>query len=69
MESEHEQVGEDFEQIRALTANYHLPPDACRSYTVLFNKLEEYENDLHRHVHLENNILFPRAIEAEKDLS
>lgn len=69
MESEHEQVGEDFEQIRALTANYQLPADACRSYTVLFNKLEEYENDLHRHVHLENNILFPRAIEVERELS
>jgi regulator of cell morphogenesis and NO signaling len=69
MESEHEQAGEDFEQIRALTANYQLPADACRSYIVLFNKLEEYENDLHRHVHLENNILFPRAIEVEKELS
>ena len=69
MESEHEQVGEDFEQIRALTADYQLPSDACRSYTVLFSKLEEYENDLHRHVHLENNILFLRAIKAEKELS
>ncbi|MBS1528264.1 MAG: iron-sulfur cluster repair di-iron protein [Bacteroidetes bacterium] len=69
MESEHEQAGEDFEEIRALTANYQLPPDACRSYTILFKKLEEYENDLNRHVHLENNILFPKAIQMEKDLS
>ncbi|HVS90859.1 MAG TPA: iron-sulfur cluster repair di-iron protein [Mucilaginibacter sp.] len=69
MESEHEQAGEDFEEIRALTANYQLPADACRSYTILFKKLEEYENDLHRHVHLENNILFPKAIQVEKELS
>jgi regulator of cell morphogenesis and NO signaling len=68
MESEHEQAGEDFEEIRLLTANYELPLDACRSYTILFKKLEEYENDLNRHVHLENNILFPKAIEVEKEL-
>ena len=69
MESEHEQAGEGFDEIRTLTANYQLPPDACRSHTILFKKLEEYEDDLHRHVHLENNILFPRAIETEKDLA
>lgn len=68
MESEHAQAGEDFEEIRALTADYRLPVDACRSYTILFKKLEEYENDLNRHVHLENNILFPRAIQLEKEL-
>lgn len=69
MEIEHEQAGNDFEEIRTLTANYQLPADACRSYTVLFKKLEEYENDLNRHVHLENNILFPRAIQVEKELA
>jgi regulator of cell morphogenesis and NO signaling len=69
MELEHEQAGEDFEAIRNLTANYTLPADACSSYTILFKKLQEYENDLNRHVHLENNILFPKAIKAEKDLS
>jgi regulator of cell morphogenesis and NO signaling len=69
MESEHEQVGGDFETIRGLTTNYQLPLDACTSYTILFKKLEEYENDLHRHVHLENNILFPKAIQIEKELS
>ncbi|MGN6394459.1 MAG: iron-sulfur cluster repair di-iron protein [Mucilaginibacter sp.] len=67
MESEHEQAGEDFAEIRRLTSNYLLPVDACRSYTVLFKKLEEYENDLYRHVHLENNILFPKAIQIEKE--
>lgn len=69
MESEHEQVGGDFEIIRELTNNYQLPVDACSSYTILFKKLEEYENDLHRHVHLESNILFPKAIQLEKELS
>lgn len=66
MEVEHEQAGEDMEAIRRLTQNYTLPPDACSSYTVLYKKLEEFENDLFNHVHLENNILFPKAIELEK---
>lgn len=69
MDSEHEQVGGDFETIRELTSNYQLPVDACTSYTILFKKLEEYENDLHRHVHLESNILFPKAIQLEKEMS
>lgn len=69
MESEHEQVGGDFASIRELTENYQLPVDTCNSYTILFKKLEEYENDLHRHVHLENNILFPRSIQLEKELA
>lgn len=69
MESEHEQAGEDFDEIRSLTSGYRLPQDACRSYTVLFKKLEEFEDDLHQHVHLENNILFPRAIAAEQALA
>lgn len=69
MDAEHEQVGGDFETIRSLTSNYELPADACSSYTILFKKLEEYENDLHRHVHLESNILFPKAIQLEKELA
>ena len=69
MDSEHEQVGGDFETIRELTSRYQLPADACTSYTILFKKLDEYESDLHRHVHLESNILFPKAIQLEKELS
>lgn len=69
MESEHEQAGEEMEIIRQLTSGYQLPSDACNSYTILYKKLEEYENDLHEHVHLENNILFPKAIELERELS
>lgn len=68
MEVEHEQAGEDMASIRALTKEYKLPLDACTSYTILFKKLQEFENDLFNHVHLENNILFPKAIALEKEL-
>jgi regulator of cell morphogenesis and NO signaling len=68
MEMEHESAGEDLEQIRELSSNYALPKDACGSYTLLFKMLEEFESDLHIHIHLENNILFPKALEIEKIL-
>jgi regulator of cell morphogenesis and NO signaling len=68
MESEHEQVGESLQTIRDLTNNFTLPEDACNSYTILYKKLAEYENDLHKHVHLENNLLFPKAILTEEKL-
>jgi regulator of cell morphogenesis and NO signaling len=66
METEHEMVGKNLEEIRMLTNNYTLPADACASYSLLFRMLEEFENDLHLHIHLENNILFPKALEIEK---
>ncbi len=66
MELEHETVGSALAEIRRLTNDYVLPGDACASYTLLFSMLEEFENDLHLHVHLENNILFPKALEMEK---
>ena len=66
MEAEHEHAGESFQTIRELTNNFTLPADACNSYAVLYKKLDEFENDLHRHVHLENNVLFPKAIAAEQ---
>lgn len=69
MEVEHEQAGEDLAEIREVTNNYTLPVDACTSYTILYKKLQEFENDLFTHVHLENNILFPKAIQLEKDLT
>lgn len=62
MEKEHEVAGEDLSFFRKLTNNYTLPEDACNSYQYLFAKLQEFENDLHEHVHLENNILFPKAL-------
>jgi regulator of cell morphogenesis and NO signaling len=66
MEMEHELVGGNMDEIRKITNNYHLPEDACASYSFLFKTLDEFENDLHVHVHLENNILFPKALDLEK---
>ena len=68
MEHEHQIVGNKLDQIRTLSKNYSLPEDACASYSYLFKTLDEFENDLHIHVHLENNILFPKALEIEKQL-
>ncbi len=68
MESEHEQAGEDMLAIRKATNGFALPPDACNSYQVLYKKLAEFENDLFNHVHLENNILFPKSIALEKEI-
>lgn len=68
MEIEHESAGKNLEEIRQLTNNYLLPQDACASYGLLYKILEEFEEDLHLHIHLENNILFPKALEIEKQL-
>lgn len=68
MESEHEQAGEAIVAIRELTSDYKLPDGACTSYSLLYKKLEEFESDLFNHVHLENNILFPKAIALEKEV-
>jgi len=68
MEMEHEMVGKNLEEIRELTNNYTLPADACASYSLLYNMLNEFEADLHLHIHLENNILFPKALEKEIQL-
>jgi regulator of cell morphogenesis and NO signaling len=66
MENDHDIVGDLADEIRILSHNYTLPENACNSYTLLYKKLEEFENDLHMHIHLENNILFPKAVEMEK---
>jgi regulator of cell morphogenesis and NO signaling len=68
MEMEHEQVGSALEEVRNLTGDYSLPEGACTSYRVLYQMLEEFEQDLHLHVHLENNILFPKAEALELEL-
>jgi regulator of cell morphogenesis and NO signaling len=62
---EHETAGEKLLELRSLTMDYALPEEACTSYKALFARLIEIEADLHRHIHLENNILFPRALELE----
>ncbi|WP_177734520.1 MULTISPECIES: iron-sulfur cluster repair di-iron protein [Flavobacterium] len=67
MKEEHDTEGERFRKIAAITDNYTPPADACNTYRVTFAMLEAFENDLHKHIHLENNILFPRAIALEKN--
>ena len=66
MKHEHDQEGERFRQIAKLSNSYTPPADACNTYKVTFAMLEEFEKDLHLHIHLENNILFPKAIELEQ---
>lgn len=62
MEIEHEAVGEALQQIRHITADYQPPDDACNTYRALLDGLKALEADLHQHTHLENNILFPKAL-------
>jgi len=68
MKQEHEAEGDRFEKISVITNNYFIPEDACNSFSYAYQKLQEFEQDLHRHIHLENNILFPEAIKLEKEL-
>jgi regulator of cell morphogenesis and NO signaling len=68
MEMEHEHVGELMDKIHEASHNFELPADACASYSMLYRTLAEFEDDLHTHIHLENNILFPKAIALEKTL-
>jgi regulator of cell morphogenesis and NO signaling len=65
MMQEHDAAGELVKQIRKASSEYTAPSDACPSYKTLYQDLREFEADLHQHVHLENNILFPRAVELE----
>ena len=65
MEAEHIQAGDLGEEIRRLSNSYTPPEYACNTFRVLYAKLKEFENDLHEHIHLENNILFPKAIAIE----
>ena len=62
MMEEHENEGNRFEKIVAISNNYTPPADGCNTYKVTFQMLQEFESDLHTHIHLENNILFPKAI-------
>ena len=66
MLNDHSEAGESLAGISALSNGYRTPAGACPSYIALYHGLAEFERDLHRHVHLENNILFPRALEMEQ---
>jgi regulator of cell morphogenesis and NO signaling len=69
METEHEIVGNHLKELSKVTGDYALPGDACASYSLLYRMLPELDSDLQLHIHLENNILFPKAINMEKQIS
>lgn len=58
---EHEEIGDAIHTIRHLSKDYALPKDTCNTFMITYQMLKEFEDDLHKHVHLENNILFPKA--------
>lgn len=66
IEVEHESCGDTLEEIKNLSSHYHPPSDACTTFQLCYKELEEFEKDLHQHIHLENNILFPKATIVEK---
>jgi len=68
LRAEHDAVGELLKEIRNLTNDFAVPADACTSYQMMLNGLEEMELDLHEHIHKENNVLFPRVLELEAQL-
>ena len=69
MHEEHDHAGSVFKRIAVLTNNYNTPEGACNTFKALYSKLEEFEQDLHQHIHLENNILFPKAITLKNQIS
>jgi regulator of cell morphogenesis and NO signaling len=68
MMADHNDEGERFDRMRAVSDGFTPPADGCTTYTTAFLMLREFEEDLHLHIHLENNIMFPRAIALEKEL-
>jgi regulator of cell morphogenesis and NO signaling len=69
MMSEHGAAGDILRAIRQSSSDFKVPGDACISYQTLYRALDELEADLHQHIHLENNILFPQAVEIEDALN
>ncbi|HNS39502.1 MAG TPA: hemerythrin domain-containing protein, partial [Promineifilum sp.] len=69
MDKEHEETGDALEQFAELSDNFAIPEDACNTYRALYNFLAEFEATTKKHIHLENNILFPKAIRMEKELA
>ena len=68
MIDEHQAAGDELNRIRNITNSYSAPADACNTFKTLLKELQEFEEDLHKHVHLENNILFPKAVILEEEL-
>jgi len=68
MMADHEEDGERLRVMREITGDYTLPEGACPSYTALYAGFQDLERDLHRHIHLENNVLFPAAVDLEQSV-
>ncbi len=68
MKEEHDAEGERFRRIAKLSNDYPPPADACNTFRVTYSMLQEFEENLHQHIHLENNILFPKALKLEEKL-
>lgn len=68
MEYEHDNAGAALAKMRQLTSDYQPPTDACEKFKALYDGLVQLENDLHEHIHLENNILFPKALQLEQQI-
>ena len=66
MKADHDNLENLFSEIRKQTRDFTLPEDACKTWHALYEGLKQLEKDTHLHIHKENNILFPMAIEAEK---
>lgn len=69
MEKEHDHAGDIIKEIALISNNYTVPEGGCNTYKAMYAKLEEFQNDLFQHIHLENNILFPKAIRLEEEIS
>ncbi len=62
LEDEHQAEGDRFKEIAKISGNYTVPPDGCATFQVTYGTLQEFEDDLHRHIHLESNVLFKKAV-------
>lgn len=68
MRDEHDAAGDIVKEIAVLSNHFVPPADACNTYRAMYSKLEEFQNDLFQHIHLENNVLFPKAVALEKEM-
>ena len=69
MEIDHEAAGDILAEMEKITDNYTPSADVCNSFRFLFKKLKDLDEDLHQHIHLENNILFPKALQLENSIN
>ena len=67
MQEDHKQEGERFDRLAEKTDNFKVPDDGCNTFRLSYDRLRAFVSDLHKHIHLENNILFPQALQLEKE--